>query len=109
MVGVVLVGVVRVYAMGVVGRDQQRALDRPAEGVAFRQQAAQYLFEERTVGAAMRTGTDFSWSVQTRMQFSSPSALSRASRPAWQDSRLSRRAPAMNSSLRPTTAADWVS
>lgn len=59
MVGVVLVGVVRVYAMGVVGRDQQRALDRPAEGVAFRQQAAQYLFEERTVGAAMRTGTDF--------------------------------------------------
>ena len=59
MVGVVLVGVVRVYAMGVVGLDQQRALDRPAEGVAFRQQAAQYLFEERTVGAAMRTGTDF--------------------------------------------------
>ena len=59
MVAVVLVGVVGVHAVGVVGRDQQRALDGADELVAIRQQAAQGLFEHRAVGAAGRAGADF--------------------------------------------------
>ena len=56
VVAVVLVGVVRGYAMGVVGRDQQRALDGADEALACRQDAAQYLFEEGAVGATGRAG-----------------------------------------------------
>ncbi len=59
VIGVVLVGVVRVYAMGIVGRDQQGLLDRAHEFVAFWQQAAQGLFEHRAIGAAGGAGTDF--------------------------------------------------
>lgn len=47
------------HAVGVVGRDQQRFLNDPHEGIAFRQHALQDLLEERAVGAAGRAGADF--------------------------------------------------
>ncbi|MCY1411998.1 hypothetical protein D9M71_273940 [compost metagenome] len=59
MVGVVLVGIVGVHAMGVVRRDQQRALDHADEVVTLGHQAAQGLFEHRAIGAAGRAGADF--------------------------------------------------
>ncbi|CAI8924519.1 hypothetical protein EMIT0180MI3_360038 [Priestia megaterium] len=59
VVGVVLVGVVRVHAVGVVGRDQQGFLNGPYEFIPFGQQATQGLLKHRTVGATGRAGTDF--------------------------------------------------
>ena len=59
MVAVVLVGIVRVNGVGIVGGDQQRAVDRALEIVLFGQQATQHLFEEGTVGATHRGRADF--------------------------------------------------
>ncbi len=54
-----LVGVVGVYAVGVVGRDQQGFLDGAHEFITFGQQAAQRLLQHRAVGTAGRAGPDF--------------------------------------------------
>ena len=59
VVAVVLVGIVRVNGVGIVGGDQQRAVDRALEIVLFGQQATQHLFEEGTVGATHRGRADF--------------------------------------------------
>src|SRR5690606_3720652 len=59
VVAIVLVGVVRVHAVGVVSGNQQGALDHPGEGVAFGQYAAQHLFQHRAVGAAGGAGAHF--------------------------------------------------
>ena len=59
VVGVVLVSVVGVNAVGVVCRHQQGFLDRAYVFVALRQQALQDLLQHRAIGTAGRARADF--------------------------------------------------